>query len=367
MESDHPNTRFANDTAIFEADITALKLAINLNKGKVDTNFLAFHHGATNAIRRTRIRLLDRLNPDFLSDIVQKWAALYEKYFIFLLAVHSRQPKAPPVAESIYLEGLGLTERGLSCLPAASRYAEYWAESAVHDKIVYDQWQQRLDYIGCDEFSELHNLRESDEILAYDRKGLALPIFDISRILQKPNSKNLWRIFLAQEAHLVRLSETGARRLEKIFGKDLLHPGDVRATVVWARRVLSLPLMSIRFTSQRMGVIGCGYIISGSPHEIYLIERTDVDYAYFIMQSLRSKMEFRRIIFHQELTEVASAVFPNQRNTLLENSGNISLMLEILEAANHSDGHCRASKDYYCLDEWFFRGEDYSYRNLKAL
>ncbi len=350
--------RFANDSAIFDADVAALRLAFEATRSDdVRSGFLAFHHGATRAIRRNRIGLLDRIAPERLVDLVEKWAALYRRCYVHLLQLHGDSPTPESPEEAVARDRLGLTNTGLSCLSIASRYAEFWAESATHDDAIRAEWDERMAYVGSFEFAALHALQESEDLLVYDQRGLALPVFDIARIARGVRSGPLWACFAEAGARLVRLSETADRTLARVAGRSANHPGEAR--IVHAeRRPGRADVSAIRFIA-RTGVIGLGHHDRRTGAvQIDVARRDD---AYFIMQSLRAQGEFRRLVFPRALEAPAWAVFPNQNiQPIRADPGSYEAMM--LAAIADRESHGRPAEDYRCLDDWYFRGEDHSFR-----
>jgi hypothetical protein len=351
--------RFANDAAIFEADIAALRFAFTLDRGgDVRSGFLDFHHRATRAIRRNRIGLLDRIPPERLEEIVLRWGALYRRCYAHLLARHARDVPAPAPRDAVADPRLRLTERGISCLSIASRYAEFWAEGAtLHDE-AFAEWDARLSYVGTAEFDRLHALRENEDLLAYDGRGLALPVFDLARSAREAGERPLWAHFLDSGIRLARLSETAERAFAAIAGRGPVHPGEARPMRAQARPDRRTGLSPILFRA-RTGILARGY--HHAPTGAWLIAGEDPDAAFFTMQSLRAEAEFCRLVVPRALARAAAAVFPNQslRPVRSDPEAYETIMLDAIEA---HQGPVAARRDHLCLDDWYFRGEDHSFR-----
>ena len=358
-EAPREGTHFANEGAILIADVKALKLALTIGgEADVRLRFLEFHDFATSTIRRTRVRSLERMNSDRLCEIILKWSILYRKYYEFLLA---RYGEILPCEQAVDLDGLGLNPKGFWCLSIASRYAEYWAESAVHHTDIFNEWAERFNFIGSDEFVKLHVLRESDEFLVYDQKGLALPSFDVLKVSSRYDGGGLWSVFSVFNSHLVRMTENSARVLSDILGSDIFHPGEVRT-----RRVVKVGVRTgfsaVNYVSSRVGVIGNGFVKSYGASRVYFLDELSVELSFFVLQSLRSNSEFQRVLFHNRFSDVARSVFPNQKVRKLVDS-NAGEGLEFLNEISRYTGKMMNVCEYCFLDEWFFRGEDPSYRN----
>ncbi|VVP66123.1 hypothetical protein [Pseudomonas fluorescens] len=354
---------FKNERAIFLADVEALKLSLNISRiDDVRREFLKFHDHSTDSIRHSRVRILERINPEFLCEILHKWGVLYTQYYEFLLLRHGVGGLNLQCGQAICLDNLGLTPKGMWSLSIASRYAEFWAEGSVHNPTIFDQWEKRSQFIGSREFVELHNLRETDELLVYDRRGLALPVFDISEALNSFNGQSFWESFHANDAHLVRLSEGAASTLSTISGRNFFHPGEIRVMLTQNSNHKRQALHAVNYISKRLGVVGRGYVRREENGDSYILDDTSVEHSFFIMQSLRAKTEFVKFILHKKFSRVATAVFPNQ-NVINVCPENCATIIGLLKDIKYLDGYCRNPTDYCYLDEWFFRGEDPSFRS----
>lgn len=60
--------------------------------------------------------------------------------------------KHPPNELQHFHPELKLSISGIAAISIASRYSEFWAESSVRNINIYNQWEERLDFIGSDYF-----------------------------------------------------------------------------------------------------------------------------------------------------------------------------------------------------------------------
>lgn len=346
--------KFKNDIAILNADIASLKFALDLNnRDDIVSDFLKFHHSATKNIRNSKINLLDSIPHEKFKMIIYKWGMLYEKYYKFL------QKKHPPNELQHFHPELKLSISGIAAISIASRYSEFWAESAVRNINIYNQWEERLDFIGSDYFYNLHRLRENGDFLAYDRRKLSLPVFDLHKELTFHKEHSIWDIFKSNNWHLVRLSNNAIDFINNNYNKRITNFGEIKAIAHCLQR--SKNIFGINFTTKSYGSIGLGYAIKRFSSMTYFLDSMEYINSFNIMQHLRHASEFCSIVFHKDNRDEAFSIFPNQSPVDVTNDISLEVIIEISKI----DGIIRNKNDYLCLDEWYFNGNDYSYRKSR--
>ncbi len=93
----------------------------------------------------------------------------------------------------------------------------------------------------------------------------------------------------------------------------------------------------------------------------YFLDSMEYINSFNIMQHLRHASEFCSIVFHKDNRDEAFSIFPNQSPVDVTNDISLEVIIEISKI----DGIIRNKNDYLCLDEWYFNGNDYSYRKSR--
>lgn len=355
---------FLNDEAISLADEQALRWCLS-HQEAIDVNsFKEMHHLFTYQIRRSKISTIDKSCPKKLISVVQNWVALFVRYYKFLVA---RYPNTHG-NESPLEKEFGLSKEGLNYLSIASRYAEYWAEGAIHSHSDDGDFTMRFDFIGSKPFVILHQLQVQSELLAYDSRGLSLPSFDILKIVEAtPSFKHPWSYFYRANCHLCTLTPDANDRLSMLAHCNFPHPG--RIWIQSGNVNFSVPkipqylkpgnaLEEVIFISQKAGFLARAFINVDELGPVIIVDPKSLDSAFFVASVIRSSFEFCRIAFPSDMADAFSCAYPNQK---VSSSMGATYKLESFLANSETARSISVSKLCY-LDDWRFRGEDYSYR-----
>lgn len=346
---------FLNENLIKKADEEALNIAIYFLEKKIDSHhdfieiFMSFHHKSTINIKHSKVNILEKFDKTKLLDIIKKWSVLYFKYYIFLLKLdgkldyklHFKKPN------------FGLSPRRYSCLSIASRYAEYWAESSIYHNEVYEEWYDRMVFIDSDEFFRLHSFYENDDVLIYDKKGLSIPVFDLNKILINESDVLDWKSFFKKELHLVKLNKNLSTYIEENYNLKINHPGPI---FPYRSKYITNDIVEVVFKDIGLKIFSFNYCYIGLKNPVYIILEKDLNKVFFVLQSLRKNSDYSKIIFLNDLENVIKNVFPSQP---IKDINNKTLYKNILKSIG-----LEYSLFSY-LDEWFFEGQDFSFRKNK--
>ena len=213
------------------------------------------------------------------------------------------------------------------------------------------EFEDRLSFIGHDHFVKLHALRETDDLLVYDQRRLSLPVFDLDLAFAKAKSGWLWRDRQFSDYHIARLSDHAARTVSGLYPVNVERIGDVKTLSQGAGKI-----SRCRYISSIVGTIAKGWIAYDDIGPIHILDVDDPDIGHSILQNLRARNEFCRILFSRSIVNAAISAFPNQYPIELDKSEYAGRAVALLNGQNTQPA------DMLCLDDWYFKGEDHSMR-----
>ena len=159
-------------------------------------HFVYYHHHLTQTIMGTTVKNLEQIDKLFLGTVIQKWSALYSTAL-------SQLRKNFPLysAPSLIVNGKNWSEIllinsvGLARLANESRYAEYWAEKALSNAVVYNSYTDRLEFLTTDLHIQLSYLKLTNSLTVYDAANLGVTTYDIANAVYESPDINFIKYF----------------------------------------------------------------------------------------------------------------------------------------------------------------------------